>query len=284
MQYELQVETVSPIRRRLHFTLQQGEVKGELDRAFKDLKRRVRLPGFRPGKVPRQLLEARFGGQVKGEVSGKLIDRAWREALADLDVAGQPALEDQGDLSGREVFTFTIGVDVKPELELDGYKGLEVSYAAREVTDADIDGRVQAKLASKARLVEVTDGRGVAAGDLVLTAITLDKDGESLADEPGTMVSAAGDRYYPGIESLLMGLSVDGSASGEVTIAESSAYEHLQGQTVQAKVTVQAIQANQVPELDDDLASELGYEGGAAGMRTAIRMEVDSAVQEEGRI
>ena len=222
MQYELQVETVSSIRRRLHFTLQQGEVKGELDRAFKDLKRRVRLPGFRPGKVPRQLLEARFGGQIKGEVSGKLIDRAWRQAVGDLEVAGRPALEDQGELSPRGPFTFTIGVDVKPELELDGYKGLSVSYAARAVTEADVDGRISAKLASKARLVEVTDGRGVQAGDLVLTAITLEKDGESLADEPGTMVSAAGDRYYPGIETLLIGLAVDGTASGEAV-----SYTHL---------------------------------------------------------
>ncbi len=282
MQYELNVESVSTIRRRLHFTLAKGEVKGELDRAFSDLKRKVRIPGFRPGKVPRQLLEARFGPQITGEVSGKLIDRVWRLAARDLEVAGQPALEDQGELKLGADFAFTIGVDVKPVLELDGYKGVAVSYTTRPVADGDVERRVQARLAGKARMVEIDD-RGVQPGDVVLAAITLDADGETLADEPGTMVSTVGERYYPGVEALLLGLAKGESAEGEVTIGEGSAYEHLRGKAVQAKVRVEGINANKIPDLDDALAEELGYEGGADGMRGAIRLEIETALQEEGR-
>ena len=126
MQYNLDIESVSNIRRRLHFTVGRDVVSAELDKAYTDLKRRVRLPGFRPGKVPRKLLEKRFGKQVRGDVSGVLVDRAWRDSAGQFEVAGRPALEDSAELNGKADFTFTIGVDVRPEVELSGYTGLKV--------------------------------------------------------------------------------------------------------------------------------------------------------------
>ena len=74
MQYEMKIEEVSNIGRKLHFTVASGEVKVELERAYRDLMRNVRMPGFRPGKVPRKMLEARYGSQIKNEVFGKLIE------------------------------------------------------------------------------------------------------------------------------------------------------------------------------------------------------------------
>ena len=78
MQYEMKIEEVSNIGRKLHFTVASNEVKVELEKAYRDLMRKVRMPGFRPGKVPRKMIEARYGLQVKGEVSGKLIEAAYR--------------------------------------------------------------------------------------------------------------------------------------------------------------------------------------------------------------
>ena len=286
MQYDLDIESVSTIRRRLHFKVDDKLVRDELDRAFDNLKRRVRLPGFRPGKVPRKLLEARFGQQIRGEVSSNLVDRAWREAVPQLEVAGRPALEDSADLDGKSPFTFTIGVDVRPEITLDGYQGVEVPYRAPEVSDEVVDARVQARLSTKTVLAEVTD-RPVQDGDEVLTQIKLVQgegdEAETVAEEYGTKIFTSGDRFYPGLEGLLVGLEVEGEASGEVTIGEGSEFEHLSGQTLQAEVKVLGIQARTTPELTDEAAEELGYEGGVDGMKAAIRMEIEQQAEEAAR-
>ena len=100
MQYEMKIEEVSSIGRKLHFTVDSGEVKVELERAYRDLMRKVRMPGFRPGKVPRKMIEARYGPQVKSEVFGKLIETTYRLAAKDLPVAGRPEVVDQGDVAG----------------------------------------------------------------------------------------------------------------------------------------------------------------------------------------
>ncbi|MDG1480975.1 MAG: trigger factor [Myxococcota bacterium] len=287
MQYELQVENLSSIRRLLHFTIDQKVVKGELDSAFRTLKKDARLPGFRQGKVPRNILEARFGRQVRNDVSSRLIDESYRKAVTDLDVAGQPALENRGTITGKSNFSFTIGVDVKPEIEVSDYTGVEVAFKTDPVSEEEIDGEIARLLAGRARIEEVSDDRAVESGDFVLAEVKLVKgegdDAEELANEAGTLVNTAAERYYPGIESLLIGLKKDESGEGVVTIGDTSIFDHLQGVELNATVKVLNIQAHVVPELSDELAEELKYEGGAAGMKAAVTMKLQSSRDEAAR-
>lgn len=282
MQYDLQIEDVSSIRRRLRFTLANELVKTELERAFQDLKKQVKLAGFRPGKVPRNVLEARFGKQVRGEVGQRLIDQSYREAAADLPVAGAPTLEHKGDIDPAQPFTFTVAVDVRPAVVVKDYQAMKVNYPLRAVTDEAVEANVKRELSRHARIEEVDDDRPVAEGDFVLAAVRLEKDGEVLADEPGTMINTRDERYYPGIESLIIGLSKGGEATGQVTIG-SSQMPNLAGQTADATVKVAAIHVHRVPELTDDLAAELNYEGGAEGMRATIRMRLEQSAEEMAR-
>lgn len=283
MQYDLAIEDVSPIRRRLRFTIAADSVRGELETAYKSLKNKARIPGFRPGKAPRNVLEARFGRQVNSDVSSRLIEQAFRKASVDLELAGQPALEEQGEVSSGNALTFVIAVDVKPSLQLEGYTGLRVEFPSAEVREVDVDGMVNRTLQAQARIVEVTEGRPVQAGDRVLAALTLRDGDEVLADEPGTMIMTSGERFYPGLESLLIGANKGETRSGTVTIAQGSLYEHLAGRTLQAEVTVSSMQAMQVPTLDDDFAREQKYEGGVEGMRAAFRMKLQEQADEAGR-
>ncbi|MCK6506215.1 trigger factor [Myxococcota bacterium] len=283
MQYDLTIEDVSPIRRRLRFTVGAEQVKAELDSAYNSLKGRARLPGFRPGKAPRNVLEARFGKQVSSDVGARLMEQAFRQAAGALELAGQPAVEEQGEVRSGNVLTFVIGVDVKPAVSLDGYSGLRVEYPAAQVREADVDASVRRVLQGQARIAEVTEDRPVQAGDRVLAALKLTEGETVLADEAGTMVLTQGERFYPGLESLLIGLSKGGTASGQVSIGAASQFEHLKGKQVQAEVTVLGMQAVAVPELSDELAAELGYEGGAEGMRAALRMRLQEQVDEAAR-
>lgn len=109
-----------------------------------------------------------------------------------------------------------------------------------------------------------------------MASVKLEADGEVVADEPGTLLYTKAERYYPGVETLVVGLKKDEEATGEVTIGDETALEHLAGKTCQATVKVLGIQAQTVPELTDELAEELGYEGGVSGMRTAIQLKMQN--------
>jgi trigger factor len=281
MEFQLNVEETSTIRRRLHFTLPGDVVRGELDRAYRDLKKRVRLPGFRPGKVPRNLLEKQYGKQVKGEVAGRLIELSVKEAFADLDVAGRPSVEEQGEVQRGEQFTFIIGVDVRPEIEVQGYSGLELTKSSVEIGDEIIDAQIQGQLAGKARIESVTDDRPVEEGDLVLAEVKLEADGEALVDDQGTLVNSAGDQFYPGVEALLIGLKKGEDKSEEVTVGEKTALEHLAGKTCQATVKVLGIQARVLPE-PAELAEELGFDDVDA-MKISIREQMEKSASESAR-
>lgn len=282
MQYELNVEEVSQVRRSLSFTVPDSVVNKELDKAFRSMRRQAQLPGFRKGKVPLRLLEARFGPQIAEDVASELIDQSWRQAMPEFEVAGRPALEDKGELKRGNAFSFTVAVDVVPTIEAQGYSGLEVPFATDTVSDEAVEAALEHRLQGQARFAEVTD-RAVQAGDQVLAKVKLVDGEDVLLDEPGTLITVGSERFYPGIDALLEGLEVGGSKEAEATIAEGALRSDLAGRTGTATVEVMAIQARLVPELDDKVAKDMGFEGGADSVLPAIRMELETAAQEAGR-
>jgi trigger factor len=272
------IEQVTPVQKRLRFTVPGAEVSQKLDAAFRNLANRVKIPGFRPGKVPRKVLEDRYGKQLRSEVAGELMNMKFQGAASSLDFLGQPSVEESGEL-GTGDFNFSITVQVKPEVELNTYLGLKIRYPLSPVTDVAVDADIARRLASQARLVDAPASRAVEAGDFVLTEI---KDGDTVL-EAGTMVNTANERYWPGIEALVIGLKKGKSKTGEVTIAESSATAANRGRTFKATVTVLGVQVQEVPALSDESATAAGYEGGAEAMKAAIRMELETTANDAAR-
>ena len=268
---KVDVESVGSFQKRITLTVPPDRVRGELDKAYKQLSRKVRLRGFRPGKAPRRVLEARFGPQIEADVAQELIQVGWRHVLdgGDVQPVSQPNLADSGSVKSKTGFQFTIMVDVRPELELDTYAGVDVAYPKVEVSSDEVDAAVKSRLEGEAKLEEVTD-RAVAQGDMALVELTATDGDDEVAKEVGTMIRTDGDPYYTGIESLVIGTEANGEASGEVSFGADARTESVAGRTLQVSLKVLSIQSYQVPALDDELAEKLGYEGGADGMRTAI--------------
>ena len=164
-----QVEQISPIQRKLNFTVPANEVSSELDRAFRDMAQKVRLRGFRPGKAPRSVLEARYGRSIKQEVAANLINNSFREAADALEFFGQPNVE-KGDLVRGTDFSFSITVEVRPELELAPYKGVPVDFPVRTVAEGVVEANISQRLESQKSLAEV-DRNEVEIGDYVLAEV-----------------------------------------------------------------------------------------------------------------
>ncbi|MFM2245559.1 MAG: hypothetical protein RL071_1633 [Pseudomonadota bacterium] len=287
MNYSVQVEEVSSYRRRLRITVPAVVVKTQLDKAYKDLKKKAKVPGFRPGHATQRVLEERFGPKVLSDVGGELIDSSYRSAVATLSPVGRPSLEESSEIESGKDFTFTVAVDVEPEVQVVGHKGLGVTLAAEQVAEDDVQKAVDARLARRARILEVAEDRGVQAGDFVLTEVKLTLDGVEVANDPGTLINTGAERFYPGIEALLLGLTKGAEATGEFTVGQGSALANLRGKTVQAAVKVLALQARTVPALDDESAKELGHDSAeafVASVRFELQQQRDEVARNNARV
>lgn len=281
---KVDVTSVGSFQRKLTVVVPATQVRQQLDKAYKSLARQVNMPGFRQGKAPRKVLEARYGERIEADVAQDLIQTSWIDILKQEEIqpVSQPSVAESGEVRDSDGFKFTITVDVRPQIELQTWTGLDVPYPKVEVSEEAIDAAVKARLEGHARLEEITD-RPCEQGDMALVELHLFDGEEEVATEPGTMIRTEGDPYYPGLESLIVGTEPGGTTEGEVTIGEDARVEAVAGRTLTAKATLMSLQSYGVPELTDELAEELGYEGGAEGMRIALRQQMLDVREEAAR-
>src|SRR5215475_11601755 len=170
---KVQVEELSPVERKLSIEVDPEQVQAELGRAYAQLGRRVRLPGFRPGKIPRRILEQRFKGEVEDDVTRRLIERAYLSAIVEhhLDAVGQPQLTPVR-LDQERPFSFEARVEIRPKVEPKDYRGLPLKPVPATVPETRVDERVEAMRQRVARL-EPVEGRTVAQpGDFAVVDYT----------------------------------------------------------------------------------------------------------------
>ncbi len=142
-----------------------------------------------------------------------------------------------------------------------------------EVNADEVSAAVKARIEGEAKLEEIS-GRPVEKGDMALVELTAVDGDDEVAKEFGTMIRTDGDPYYPGVEELVIGASIDEPKSGEVSFGADARTEAVAGRTLNTTIKVMSIQRYTVPELSDELAEKLGYEGGADGMRTALEAQI----------
>ncbi len=269
------VTSLSSFQKQIQVTVPAAHVRAQMDAAFKNLERKARIPGFRPGHAPRRVLEARYLPQVRADVAQDLINDGYKSALSThgLQPVSQPKLQQAAEIDGNSDFTFTIAVDVRPDVTLTQITGLDVYYPPSEVSVSEVDAAVNRKLQGAARLAEVTD-RAAVDSDLAVVELTVKAGKEVVSQEAGTTIRLAGDPYYTGIEALLIGAKVGQTKKGEVAFGAEARTEAVAGKSLQVVAKVLGLQAQVVPTLSDDVATELGYEGGAAGMRLALQAQL----------
>lgn len=281
---KVDVTTVGSFQKRLAFVVPPDQVANQLEQAYKRLATKVRLAGFRPGKAPRRVLEAKYATQVEADVANDIIQQSYRSALTDhaIEPIGQPNLAESTPVADRSGFKFTITVDVRPEITLTKWTGMDVVFPTVDVTSEEIDRAVKARLEGHAKLEEVT-GRPVQAGDLALVELAVRDDEGDVASEPGTMIRTAGDPYYPGIEAFVLGMEIGGEKEGKVQFGSEARTAAVAGRELDTKVKLLSLQTNVVPELTDELATTLGFEGGTAGMRSGIEAQIRQGRDEMAR-
>lgn len=266
------VEQLSPTRVRINVEVPFSELEPDFQRAYKELARQVRLPGFRPGKAPAKLLEARFGREAMlDQVVTDALPARYGQAVAESEVhpLGQPEIEVTKKEYGGEL-AFTAEVDIRPKLTLPDPGSLTISVDPIEVSDDDVDAELQSLRARFGTLTGVD--RPVADGDFVSIDLSATIDGEEVpgATAQGLSHEVGSGRLIAGLDEALVGLSVDESKEFTAQLATG---EHA-GKDAQVTVTVKSVKQRELPEPDDEFAQLASEFDTIEELRSNLREQV----------
>jgi trigger factor len=246
------VEQLSPTRVRINVEVPFSELQPDFDRAYKQLAKQVRLPGFRPGKAPAKLLEARIGrGAVLDQVVNEALPARYSQAISTTEVKplGQPDIEIT-KIEDGELLEFTAEVDVRPEITLPDLGELKISVDAVEIADEDVDTELQNLRARFGTLTGVD--RAAQDGDFVSIDLSATVDGEDVpeAKTEGLSHEVGSGQLIEGLDEAIIGLK---SGESKVFTTTLAAGEHA-GQESEVTVTVGSVKERELPEADDEFA------------------------------
>lgn len=275
----LQVEKLEHNMAKLTVEVAAEDVEKALQAAYLKQRKQINIPGFREGKVPRQMIEKMYGPEVfYDEAANNMIPDAYAKAYdeSELDIVSQPKIEVVQMEKGKP-FIFTAEVATKPEVTLGDYKGLKVDKVSTRVTQKEVDEEIEKERERNARTIEVTD-RAVQDKD----EVTLDFEGfvDGVAFEGGKgedyPLTIGSGSFIPGFEEQLIGAEIDKEVEVNVTFPKEYHSEELAGKDATFKCTVHTIKAKELPELDDEFASEVSE----CETMDAYRAEVKKNIKE----
>lgn len=246
------VEQLSPTRVRINVEVPFAELEPDFQRAYKELAKQVRLPGFRPGKAPAKLLEARIGREAMlDQIVNDALPSRYGQAVAESDVQplGRPNIEVTKKEYGQDL-QFTAEVDIRPKISPPDLSALTVSVDPIEIGEDDVDAELQSLRTRFGTLTAVD--RPVAVGDVVSIDLSATVDGEDIpnAAAEGLSHEVGSGRLIAGLDDAVVGLSADES---RVFTAKLAAGEHA-GQEAQVTITVRSVKERELPEPDDEFA------------------------------
>jgi len=283
----VQIEEISPCRRKLNIEVSADTIAGEYDDALKVYASQASLPGFRPGRAPKQLVKSRFNKEILGRLRDHLLPKSYHEALQenDLTVVNIVDMDEDIEVKEGEPLAYSVTVDIQPDFALPEYKGISLKREREEVTDAEVDERIEALREQRADYEEVED-RPVARGDMAQIDFTGTLDGKPLEEaEPEAKglgegkdfwLQASDEAFIPELGLRLAGLSIGDEETIKASFPGDFVIEGLRGKDVEFHVTVKAVRARKLPELDEEFFKGLGVEN-----EKDFREQVANSIQAE---
>ena len=281
MKLKTKLENISSVKKKLLVEISAKDAGEEFAKAANEFRKFANIPGFRPGKSPMQLIKSRFKEDMKSEVYKKLVPEAYEQAIKkrSLKPVGQPDLDNLTGEEGEAV-KFEAVFEVKPEIEIPEYKGLKLVVPETEVTDADVDKRLDELRESHAQLVAVED-RPIQDKDVVVIdmkgSYADDKEGgswEEAISKDGLTVTVGDERTLKEFTDNLTGLNIGEEAAFDVEYAKDYPAEELADRKVSYKVEVTDIKAPELPELSDEFVKELGEYESLEKFREELKSEM----------
>lgn len=283
----LQVEKLEKNMAKLTIEASAEDLEKAIEKAYQKQKKQISIPGFRKGKVPRQMVEKMYGKAVFYEdAANELIPDAYEKALDECeeDIVSSPKIEVTQIEAGKP-FIFTATVALKPEVKLGKYKGVKVDKIDLEVTDADVDAEIDKEREKNARNITVED-RPVKDGDITTLDFEGFVDGTPFEGGKGenyplTIGSGA---FIPGFEEQLVGAEIGKEVEVKVTFPEDYQAENLKGKDAVFKCTIKEIKEKQLPELDDEFAGEVSEFDTLAEYKEDVKKNLSEKKEKDAKV
>ena len=284
---KVQVEDVSSIEKRLSIEVEPALVDKELTAAYANLSKQVKLPGFRPGKVPRRILEQRFGGEVLADVVRRVQLLGFIDAVKQVQVAavGDPSFTSAAKLEPQKPYAYTARVEVKPEVVAKDYKGLELPAVDATVDDARVTEQLERLRAQRTQVIDVTGRDTVQKGDLVTIDFDATRDGQPFPGNQGrdVTVEVAEGTLLEGNLPELEGAKLNEKKEWDFTFPADYRIEEIKGQQAHFVATIKAIKERKLPELDDAFAKEMGEES-LETFKKRVRADLERAAKNRAEV
>ncbi len=282
----LQVEKLEKNMAKLTVEVSADDLEKALQNAYMKQRNKISLPGFRKGKVPRQMIEKMYGAEIfYDDAANALIPKAYSEAYEEcgLEIVSQPEI-DVVQIEKGKPFIFTAEVATKPEVTLGEYKGLEVEKISNRVTQKEVDTKIQEEAEKNARTV-VAEGRPVCEKDEVIMDFEGFVDGEAFEGGKGenyplTIGSGA---FIPGFEEQLIGAETEKEVEVKVTFPQDYHAENLKGKDAVFKCVIHEIKTKEIPEIDDEFAAEVSEFDTLEEYKADVKAKIKEQKTSEGK-
>jgi trigger factor len=274
------VENLGASKRKLSVEIPLDQVQKEVDLLVKSLRKEAKIKGFRPGKVPAGMVKRLFAAHIEQEISQKLVEETLPEAMKGIEdtLITQPSLEESKYTDG-EPFTFSVTFEVKPEIEVSGYQGLELTREVVTVSEEMVDEKLEELRKNFATTKSLAEDRPVQSGDIAILDYKSYAGDEPLegGENPNFEIEVGSDRFHKDFETALEGMNKGDRKDIDVSFDEDYFNPKLAGKDVKFDVTLTDIKEKNLPELNDEFVKDLGQ--GLENME-ALRQRIKDDMQQ----
>lgn len=274
----VQIEDISTVKKKLSFDIPWADVKNELDSVYRKVGKKAKIRGFRPGRIPRGILEAHYREEAEEETVSNLVNRYYWETLQEkkIPVVMQPEIEQKG-IETEKNFTFTATVEVEPAVEPRDYIGLELEKEEPVVTEEELEARMQEIRQMFATMEEVSEDRGIIAGDFVTLDFTGTLDGKPLKElkSENHLLEIGSKSFVPGFEDQVIGMKKGDTRSFAVQFPENYHAAHLAGKGVEFAVVIKGIRIKKIPEIDEQFIKNFEKYESMEALRNDVRKNLE---------
>ncbi len=271
------IEDINPVKKKIRIEVPPDDVVKETDKAFQSIAKKAKIPGFRPGKAPRAVLERHYGDDVKSDVINRLVPTAYFTAVRDhkLRPVEVPEIGEISLVKG-EPFIFSATVEVRPEISLGPYDGIEVNDLALSVNDDEVEQTIKRLMEMYAHL-EVVEGRPVEKDDAAIVDFEGFREGTPIENAKASnhMLTLGAGNLIPGLEDQIIGMSTGETKEIKVVFPEDYSNKGLAGKDAMFRVTLKEIKKRALPELNGEFAKDVGGHNSVEELRAGIREDIE---------
>ena len=272
------IEDVSSVKKKLHIQVPQDAILREMDKAVADVAKKAKIPGFRPGKAPKAVVERHYGMELESDVMNRLISDSFLQAVREnkLVPVEMPNITNMSPLDKNAPLNFTAVVEVRPNIELGAYDGIEVKDAPVAATDEDVTQTI-GRLRDMYAQLEVIEGLPLAKDHTAIIDFEGSRDGKQIegAKAADYMLALGTDSLIPGFENQLIGMNKGETRKITVNFPADYHQKELAGADAQFTVTLKEVKKKVIPELNDEFAKDIGDHQTVDELKARIKEDIE---------